>query len=130
MPRKLTLVIQFPVLGRDVAQRAGAGNTGVAVEHIDALKLRHDALDAHADLLVLGHVHGDRDDFGRAQRFTFLLDLLQPVAFEVDQRKVHAAACGLQCEGFADAVGSAGDAGYFSSKFFHCSYLRLFRMIF
>lgn len=119
-----------PVLGRDVAQRAGAGNTGVAVEHIDALKLRHDALDAHANLLVLGHVHGDRDDFGRTQRFAFLLDLLQPVAFDVDQRKVHAAACGLQCEGFADAVGGAGDAGHFSSKFFHCSYLRLFRMIF
>ena len=119
-----------PVLGRDVAQRTGTGNTGVAVEHIDALKLRHDALDAHADLLVLGHVHGDRDDFGRTQRFAFLLDLLQPVAFDVDQRKVHAAACSLQCEGFADAVGSAGDAGHFSSKFFHCSYLRLFRMIF
>ena len=115
----MTLVI--PILGRNIAQRAGAADASIAEENVDMSKLGHYALYAHADLLILGDVGGDGDDLGGAEILALALDILKPVALDVDEGDTHPLLSRVQSESLADSACRAGNAANFALVIFHIS---------
>ena len=97
-----------PIPGRDVAESAGAADARVAEEDVDLTELVHDALDAHADLLVLGDVDLDGNGLGRAGCLVFLPDVLDPVV-DIDEGETHALFRRVERKCLAVAAGLTGD---------------------
>ena len=107
-----------PILGRDVAESAGAADARVAEEDVDLAELVHDALDAQADLLVLGDVDLDGDGLGGTGGLALLPDILDTVV-DIDEGETHALFRRVERKSLADAAGRSGDAANLARIVFH-----------